>query len=134
MSNTFRALALLLAAGLAMAPAFAADDPSIQGQLRADIQQAMNDFIEEQAVDGVLSIYDPLSDGVLHLTLKELHAGIVRKGDYFVSCADFVAPDGQIIDLDFLVREVDGKVRTTQAIVHKVGGEKRPYRLEPSRP
>ncbi len=108
----------------------AADDPTIQGDLRSGIQQAMKDFVAEQTVDGVVRLYDPVDGRLLRLRLEALHEGIVRKGDFYVSCADFVDQEGRKIDVDFLVLPAEGALRATQGVVHSVDGKKRKYHLE----
>jgi hypothetical protein len=90
----------------------------------------MREFIADNTVDGVYRHYDPVGGQLLQLALEELHAGIVRKGDFYVSCADFVDARGGVVDLDFLVIENGDEVRVSQAIVHKADGVKRPYHLE----
>jgi hypothetical protein len=115
---------------LAGGTAEAGDDPSIKGELRSGIQQAMNDFVEEQTVDGVIRIYDPVEGRLLRLQFKKLHSGIVRKGDFYVSCADFGDKNGREIDMDFLVIPDGEALRATQAIIHSVDGKKRKYHLE----
>lgn len=123
-------LTILLSLGLATSIAHAADDPSIQGQLREDIHTSLKEFVERQTVDGVYRHYDPVAGKLLELKPGKIHAGIVKKGDFYVSCADFHDPQGEKLDLDFLVIDAGGELRTVQAIVHKVDGEKRPYDLE----
>ena len=119
--------------GLLVAPlAHAADDPSIQGQLRTDIQAAMQELIENASHEGTYRHYDAVAGDLLHLQEPNLHAGIVKKGDYYVSCADFTDQNGRKIDVDFLVLDFSGEIRAVQGIVHKINGEKRPYDLEDS--
>ncbi|HHH48780.1 MAG TPA: hypothetical protein ENK51_07835 [Gammaproteobacteria bacterium] len=122
--------ASLTAAILASGSALAADDPSIKGDLRSNIQAAMDQMIKERTVNGTFKFYDQLKDKVYDLKLVELHDGIVKKGDYYVSCADFVDSRGNKVDMDFLVLPSDGKLLATQAIMHKVDGKKRKYHLE----
>ena len=117
---------------LSPTPIFAGDDPSIKGQLRTDIQAAMNEFVDAQTVDGVVRLYDPVEGKLLRLEFDNLHSGIVRKGDFYVSCADFKDQDGRKIDVDFLVLPDGSTLRVTQAIVHSVDGKKRKYHLESS--
>lgn len=123
-------LALLFAVTFLSTPALAGDDPSIQGKLRQDIQASMSQFIEHQTVDGVFPHYDPVDGKLLQLSQANLHAGIVKKGDFYVSCADFVDQDGRKIDVDFLVASSGSDTRTLQALVHKIDGNKRPYDVE----
>ncbi len=120
-------LALL---GFMTSAAQAGNDPSIKGDLRTNVHQAMNDFVAKNTIGGVLSIYDPVDGVLLKLGSYELHDGIVKKGDFYVSCADFVDQKGRKIDVDFLVLPNGGKLQTAQGIVHSVSGKKRKYHLE----
>jgi hypothetical protein len=110
--------------------AFAANDPSIKGEKRRAIQAAMQEHIGQNTVNGHYILYDTITDDVLKLKLAKLHDGIVKKADYYISCADFHDRDGTYFDLDFMVIEKDGKFRALQGIVHKVGDVKRKYHLE----
>lgn len=121
--------ALLLGASLSFS-VFAADDPSIKGDLRTSVQQSMNDFINHQTINGSMYIYDSVKGGLLKLKLDKLHNGIVKKGDFYVSCADFKDQAGNKVDVDFMVRTSGDKFITTQALLHKVDGKKRKYHLE----
>lgn len=108
----------------------AADDPSIGEPLRSQIQTSMQEFITGQSHDGIYPHFDPVTGELRQLRLKKLHSGIVKKGDYFVSCADFTDADGKLVDLDFMVLKRGDRLHTQQAIVHKANGKKRPYHLE----
>ncbi len=121
--------ALLLGASLSFS-ALAADDPSIKGELRTNVQQSMSDFINNQTIDGSMYVYDSVKGGLLKLKLDKLHDGIVKKGDFYVSCADFKDQNGNKVDVDFMVRPSGDKLITTQALLHKVDGKKRKYHLE----
>ena len=123
-------IACVMALGLISTQARAGDDASIKGDLRTNIHEAMDAFVAEQTIDGKLRIYDPVDGKLLSLASYELHSGIVKKGDFYVSCADFVDGDGRKIDVDFLVLPNDGQLQTTQGIVHSVDGKKRKYHLE----
>jgi hypothetical protein len=125
------ALALALTCVLPAATAFAGDDPSIQGKTRQGIQAAMTSFIASHDVgDHTMLHYDPVTGELLRLKLVELHEGIVRKGHFYVSCADFQDEDGGVVDIDFLVVPSGDDFRVNQAIVHKADGEKRAYHVE----
>lgn len=108
----------------------AADDPSIKGDLRTNIQTSMDGFIETQSVDGKIFLYDAVDGQLLELSLDSLHSGIVKKGAFYVSCADFIDQKGRKIDVDFMVVEKNESLITTQALVHSVDGKKREYHLE----
>lgn len=123
-------IALGLVCAMGMPQLYAADDPSIKDPLRTQIQTSMKDYIQAHTVGGTLPHYDPVSGDVLRLTFKEMHSGIVKKGDFYVSCADFTDPKGRKIDMDFFVVPDNGVQRTVQGIVHSVDGKKRAYQLE----
>ena len=120
--------ALMMSATLSSA--YAADDPSIKGDLRENIKQSMASFIQQQTIDGEMYVYDAVDGQLLSLTLDKLHSGIVKKGDFYVSCADFEDEKGRKIDVDFMVRQSAGQWVTTQALIHSVAGHKRKYHLE----
>jgi len=109
---------------------FGGNDPSIKGELRKTIQTSMQTFIDRNTVDGVYSIYDPIDGKLRQLTLVELHEGIVKKGNYYVSCADFIDSNKKIVDLDFLVIPAGDRLQVTQAVIHSADGKKRKYHLE----
>ena len=125
-----KTLLLVCLALLAAPAAQAADDPSIKGQLRTDIHEAMQEFLADRTDDGTYRHYDAADDRLLHLKDANLHEGIVKKGDFYVSCADFTDQDGRKIDVDVLAFDFGGKIRAVQGFVHKVDGDKRPYDLE----
>ncbi len=108
----------------------AANDKSIKGQIRLDIKNSMNNFIQARLINSQYHMFDPVTGKMLYLTLKELHEGIVKKGSYYVSCADFIDTKGRLIDLDFLVIQDGTQLATIQGIVHAVDGKKRKYHLE----
>ncbi len=108
----------------------AADDPSIQGKARTNTQSAMSEHINENTYDGKYIIYDAVTGKLLRLDFGELHKGIVKKDDFYVSCADFSDSKGNKYDLDFLVVDNGVNFEVFEAIVHKVDGNKRKYDLE----
>ena len=116
--------------------AHSADDPNIPKEEKAAVQKAMQAHIDSNRVGEKYVIYDGVAGELLRLGFVELHAGVVRKGEFYVSCADFTSADGTMIDVDFLVAGEEDDLRVLDAIVHKVAGTKRPYRVEdkPSEP
>ena len=108
----------------------AADDPSIQGKARTSTQSAMAEHINENTYNGKYIIYDAVTGKLLRLDFGVLHKGIVKKDDFYVSCADFSDANGNKYDLDFLVVDNGGDFEVYEAIVHKVDGNKRKYDLE----
>jgi hypothetical protein len=108
----------------------AADDPSIGQPLRGEVQAVMGAHISARTVGGVYRHYDAVTGELMALTLQELHAGIVEKSGFYVSCADFVTPGGEVVDLDFLVLPSGEGLVVSQGLVHKRDGVKRPYDFE----
>ena len=110
--------------------AFAADDPSIKGAIRDKIKTSMMAYIETRMVNDTFFIFDAPEGRMLNLKFDKLHEGIVKKGNFYVSCADFFDKNGKKIDLDFLVVKDGDQLKTIQAVVHAVDGKKRKYQLE----
>ncbi len=115
---------------LASSFSIAGNDASIKGQVRDSIQNAMEQHILHNQIGGKYALYDAIKGKVLKLDLAELHTGIVSKGDYYVSCADFTDANGNEYDIDFMVAMSDKKLSVFQALVHKDDDGKRKYHLE----
>ena len=115
---------------LSISSAWAGNDKSIKGDLRSNIQYSMNQFINNNSVNGNLFLYDNVKGKMLKMKLDNLHSGIVKKGNFYVSCADFVDQNNRKIDIDFMVIKNGNSLITTQALVHSVDGNKRKYHLE----
>jgi hypothetical protein len=90
----------------------------------------MGYFIQSKTINGHFFIYDAFTDELLKLKFDNLHKGIMRKGDFYVSCADFVDKDEKKYDLDFLVMPNVDSLTVVQGVVHSVDGNKRKYHLE----
>jgi hypothetical protein len=110
--------------------AFDGDDPSINGQQRLDIKMAMGTHIQDSVINGQYVIFDANNGTLKKLTLKELHQGVVKKGGFYVSCADFVDAQGKLYDLDFLVAKKANQYRVVKSLVHYVDGNKFKYHTE----
>jgi len=126
-TNTGVTIALLL---LLNTSAIAGNDASIKGDLRSNIQYAMGQYIKQNTINGKMYIYDPVKGNLLKLAFDKLHTGIVKKGSFYVSCADFKDQQGRKIDIDFMVIPDDTSLTITQALVHSIDGNKRQYHLE----
>jgi len=134
-SSLYKVFILELVAILGVFVAFAttapaADDPSIKGSLRENIKTSMMSYIESNTIEDIYVLYDAVDGRLLKLKLDKLHDGIVKKGDFYVSCADFYDHRGKKIDVDFLVLKDGAQLKTIQAVVHSVDGVKRKYHLE----
>jgi len=110
--------------------AIAGNDPSIKGELRSDIRTAMQIHVTDNTIKGQYMIYDSQKGELKRLKMTKLHDGIVKKGDFFVSCADFEDQQGKVYDLDFLVSPKDNGYRVIQSIIHAESGKKRKYHIE----
>ena len=129
-TNSFLATVLGLSLLLSTQIALAADDPSIKGDLRQAVMDSMKTYIENRMVNDTFYIYDSPLGKLRKLKFDKLHEGIVKKGEFYVSCADFYDSSGKKIDLDFLVVKDGNQLKTIQAVVHSVDGKKRKYHLE----
>ena len=104
---------------------FGADDPSIKKSLKLRVQEAMTEHINHSSdSNGKYRIFDANNKTVEKLIMTKLHAGVVKKGDLYVSCADFTDKDGTKYDVDFFVASNRGKLKVVEAIVHSKDGKK----------
>jgi hypothetical protein len=115
---------------LGISIAYAGDDPSIQGKLREDIGISMQEYIKKNTMNNDFIIYDAVDGQLKRLEFDKLHKGIVKKGDFYVSCADFVDKEGNKYDIDFLVGDTGKGLETLEAVVHSVNKKKRKYHVE----
>ena len=93
------------------------------------IQVAMSKYIDDRTVDGVYRHYDPVEGKLLKMKFAGLHTGVKKKGDFHVSCADFVDQFQRKLDVDYFVLQDGDSVLVTQALLHKIDGQKRKYEL-----
>ena len=107
----------------------AANPLPIPDKLKINIQNAMKEYISEQTFDEKLYVFDAIQNKLLKLKFKKLHPGVVKDGDFYLSCADFVDQNGKKVDLDFMVKSTGDMHITTQSIVHAVEGKYRPYHV-----
>ncbi len=109
-----------------------AEHPGITTIFRDSIQRAMAEHIEqviEKNGNGKYPIFDPDTRTVVQLTFKEFHDSVEirgRENPYFVSCSDFVAEDGTLYDIDFVV---SGKYGVVTSIVHAKDGRHKSYEV-----
>ena len=108
---------------------YAGDDKSIKGQLRKDIHDSMQHYLNNQTIGGQLYVFDAVQNKLLTLTSGKPRPGIVKDGGFYLTCADFIDQDGNKIDLDFMVKKNGNEFITTQTIVHAVAGQYRPYHI-----
>ncbi len=84
--NSFLVTALGISILLSTQIALAADDPSIKGDLRQAVMDSMRTYIENRMVNDTFYIYDSSQGRLLKLKYDKLHEGIVKKGEFYVSC------------------------------------------------
>jgi hypothetical protein len=130
MKNLQIAVYLLIILFAITAIVYAADDPGIKGELREGIGSAMNEHIKQNTVDNRYVIYDAVAGELKRLKFDKLHKGIVKKGDLYVSCADFIDTEGNKYDIDFLVGNTGKGQTTLESVVHSINGKKRAYHVE----
>ncbi len=108
---------------------YAGDDPNIPSDVKAKIQTAMQAHVNTLMAKngGSYPIFDPDTREVVQLNFKELHKGVVVKGNqgkYYISCADFTDSNEGKYDLDFLV---SANYEVVETLVHKKNGKKMHY-------
>ena len=97
---------------------------------RNAMQHVMATHIQELTEsngNGKYPIFDPESRSLIQLEFTGLHDSVEIKGrttPYFVSCADFVAPDGTVHDVDFFISK---NYEVVLAVVHAKNGTKTQY-------
>ena len=110
-----------------------AQHPGISTSHRDAMQNVMARHIQELTEsngNGKYPIFDPESRSLVQLEFKALHDSVEVKGrttPYFVSCADFVAPDGTMYDVDFFISK---NYEVVLAVVHAKNGTKTKYDVD----
>lgn len=99
----------------------AANDASIPQDVRSEAQTAMRRAIDVNTVESDYIVYDAVEGKLRRLTFQKLHDGMVKKGDFYVSCADFTDTQGNAYDLDFLVAESAVGTTCLGVIIHADG-------------
>ncbi|MCH7549306.1 MAG: hypothetical protein IH969_07220 [Candidatus Krumholzibacteriota bacterium] len=90
---------------------------------------AITDYVKQDAKlkGGFFLVYDAVDKKPLQLTLVKVHKdklATLGDGVYF-ACTDMKTADGTVYDLDFMMKETDHGIRTTEVMVHKKSGEPR---------
>ena len=130
LSVLFPLLATLCVSILTNASVAWAQHPGIATNFRDSYQGVMAEHIKqvtEKNGNGKYPIVDPDTRTLVQLTFKEFHDSVEvrgRENSYFISCSDFVADDGTLYDVDFLISEEYGVV---SSIVHAKAGKHKSY-------
>ena len=109
----FTLMAVFLAGGLV-----ACAKKHMSASDNGEIQSAMNAYIQEKtSADGGTYLLDGQK-----VDFDYLHDGVKEKGDSYVSCADFKM-GSDVYDLDYYVKEINGKPTVVKEVLHKKNGE-----------
>ena len=95
----------------------------------AALDKAIKDQIAEKAKanGGKLAVKDDVLNKTWQLELARVHTDKLTQLDdktYF-ACVDFKADDGTMVDVDFYLKNDDGKLTLSDTTVHKVNGKPR---------
>lgn len=86
---------------------------------KGEIQSVMNAYIQEKtSADGGAYLLDGQK-----VDFDYLHDGVKAKGDIYISCADFKM-GSDVYDLDYYVKNINGKPTVVKEVLHKKNGEK----------
>jgi hypothetical protein len=95
----------------------------------ADLEKAIKARIEEKTKSdgGVFKVDDKVANKTWELTLVKVHTDKLTplSADTYFACTDFKAKDGTLVDVDFYLKDQDGKLVITDTTIHKVNGKPR---------
>ena len=95
----------------------------------ADLEKAIKARIGEKtkADGGVFKVEDKVLNKTWDLTLVKVHTDKLTplSADTYFACTDFKAKDGTVVDVDFYLKNQDGKLVITDTTVHKINGKPR---------
>lgn len=133
-------LVFLLGGSLALAPGLRAQEhpqehpkkqehPASKPVTMGELETAIRAQVEDAAKKA--GGHFPVPDNVLNKTWKlelvRVHTDKLAhlKDNVYFACVDFRAQDGQTVDVDFYLKQKDGKLQVTDTTVHKVEGKAR---------
>jgi hypothetical protein len=110
-------------------PAKPAEHPKAKPVSTATLEKAIREQIEEKtkADGGTFKIHDAVLNKDWALTLVRVHTDKLTQldADTYFACTDFRAEDGTLVDIDFYMKEKDGKLALSDTTIHKVNGKPR---------
>lgn len=94
-----------------------------------DLEKSIKSTIaaKEKSGGGYYKLIDNVTKKTLLLKLDHVHRERLSRLDektYF-ACTDFKSNDGHTVDVDFFMKEKDGKLVMSDATVHKIDGKPR---------
>ncbi len=105
------------------------EHPAAKPVSTAPLEKAMKDQIAEKAKanGGKFAVRDDVLSKTWQLELVRVHTDKLTQLDdnaYF-ACVDFKASDGTPVEVDFYMKNDNGKLALTDTTVHKVNGQPR---------
>ena len=89
---------------------------------QAQLQSAMQQYIDHHLVDGVFLHFDPEKGQVRRLHPGASHPMILTLGEYFVLCSDFRDDDGSSVNVDFYLAKQGRTYTVFESIVENRQG------------
>jgi hypothetical protein len=97
-------------------------EPSAE-QIRQTIQSHVQGIAQKQ---GTFAIKDPVTGTTRKLEFVRVHDRVGKTGDLYYSCTDMRdTQTGELLDLDFDVKDENGKLSVVDQRIHKVAGQAR---------
>jgi Ni/Co efflux regulator RcnB len=122
-------IAVMVGAGMAVAQEHPEHPTNKKAEKKGytvdDLDKAIRHAIAERETNGVYQLED--GDKTWHLKLDKVHRERLSRIDehtYF-ACTDFKSSDNHTVDVDFFMKDDDGKLVMTDATLHKVDGKAR---------
>lgn len=105
------------------------EHPTSKPVSTATLEKAIKQQIAEKANanGGKLPVEDPVLKKTWQLELVRVHTDKLTQLDdktYF-ACVDFKADDGTLVDVDFYMKNENGKLALSDTTVHKINGKPR---------
>ncbi len=105
------------------------EHPAAKPVSTATLEKAIKDQIAEKAKanGGKFAVRDDVLDKTWQLELVKVHTDKLTQLDdktYF-ACVDFKSTDGTLVDVDFFMKNDNGKLTLSDTTVHKVNGKAR---------
>lgn len=102
---------------------------SITTETRAALFSELQAYLTRHTNNGVFTLTNDPTVKPVGITLKNLHPLVLKKTGVYMLCADFVAPDGKNILIDFFLKPVADKPGAFQVLYYVVGNRSRFMRL-----
>lgn len=124
----FLALSVALS-GTVLVPASSAGAETIAPETRSALFSGLQSYLAQNTNNGAFTLMNDPTAIPVDIRLKNLHPLVLKKNDVYMLCADFVAPGGRNILIDFFLKPVAGKPREFRVLYYVVGNRSRFMRL-----